>query len=499
MINEAMISVPLTNMVKPGFEAINDLLTSINIERVLSRAMDNGGDFAEIYAEYSIVNGLSLEENKIRQAQSGISQGIGIRVISGEKTGYAYSEMFDLGALESAAGTASMIADSGRGRGAVKIASSMIQAGSNSPIVIYPEEVETRRKADLLWRANKAAFDEDKRVFQAAMSIWDAIKLVVIANTEGLCVADLRTMLKFNAQVLVKENGQTQEAHHGGGGRIGFEYFEKMPPEYFAKEAVRAATVMLGAREAPAGPQAVVLGNGWAGVLLHEAVGHGLEADFNRKGTSLYSGQIGQQVASEHVTVVDDGTIPFLRGSINIDDEGVAGQRKVLIENGVLKGYLVDRLNARLMGVQPTGSGRRESYQHYPLPRMTNTFMTAGDFTPDDIIGSVKKGFYAKSFGGGQVDISNGQFVFQVTEGYMIEDGHLTYPVKGANLIGSGPDVLRRVVMVGNDLQHDTGVGTCGKDGQSVPVGVGMPTCKISEMTVGGTKTKGRKLDGLAG
>jgi TldD protein len=312
--------------------------------------------------------------------------------------------------------------------------------------------------------------------------------VVLIANSDGLFVGDQRTMLRFNTMALVEQNGNKQMGYHGGGGRIGFEYFEKMTPESFAIEAVRTAVVMLDAQEAPAGPQAVVLGNGWAGVLLHESVGHGLEADFNRKGTSLYSGKIGQKVASELVSVVDDGTLPNLRGSINIDDEGEPGQRKVLIENGILKGYMVDKLNGKLMGMKSAGSGRRESYQYYPAPRMTNTFMTAGEHDPEEIMRSVKRGFYAKSIGGGQVDISNGQFVFQVTEGYMIEDGHPTYPVKGANLIGTGPEILQRVVMVGNDLEYDTGVGTCGKDNQGVPVGVGMPTCKISEITVGGTK-----------
>jgi TldD protein len=474
-------------MVKPGYDAITNLLSTENIEKIFAQALNRGGEFAEIYAEYSVVNGLSLEENKIRQAQSGIMQGIGIRVLSGEKTGYAYSERFNMVDLLHAAKTASMIADNQMQPGR-SMNLKAIDVPNNSPIKIYPDDIEIKRKADLLWRANRAAFDEDKRVYQVEGSLWDAMKVVVIANSDGLYAADQRIMLKFNVMVLVEDNGNKQMGHHGGGGRIGFEYFDKMTPEYFAKESVRTATVMLTAQEAPAGPQTVVLGNGWAGVLLHESVGHGLEADFNRKGTSLYAGMLGQKVASELVSVVDDGTISHLRGSINIDDEGEPGARKVLIENGILKGYMVDKLNGKLLGMKSTGSGRRESYQYSPVPRMTNTFMTAGEYDPEEIMKSVKRGFYAKNFGGGQVDISNGQFVFQVTEGYMIEDGHITYPVKGANLIGSGPEILKRVVMVGNDLEYDTGVGTCGKDGQGVPVGVGMPTCKISEITVGGTK-----------
>jgi TldD protein len=487
MIKETLNHIPPTNLAKPGLDAIDDLLTNENMSKVISQAMERGGEFAEIYAEYSILNGLTLEENKIRHAQSGIMQGIGVRVIKGEKTGYAYSERFELDDLLEAAKTASMIAESPSRQQKARVNFKVSKITDNSPVRIFPETVEMKKKADLLWRANQAAFDSDKRVNRVEASVWDAIKLVFVANSEGLLAGDLRTMLKFNVGTLVQANGKRQSSHHGGGGRIGFEYFEKMTPEYFAKEAVRSAVVMLDAREAPAGPQAVVLGNGWAGVLLHEAVGHGLEADFNRKGTSLYSEKIGQKVASELVSVVDDGTIPHLRGTINIDDEGCPAERKVLIEKGILRGYMTDWLSAKLMGTRSTGSGRRENYQYFPISRMTNTFMTAGEHDPEEIIKSVKKGFYAKSFGGGQVDISNGQFVFQVTEGYMIEDGHLTSPVKGANLIGSGPEVLQKVVMVGRDLEYDTGVGTCGKDGQSVAVGVGMPTCKISEITVGGT------------
>jgi TldD protein len=491
MLEEEIISAPTSAIARNGLEAISSLLTGPNISRIFDAALSNGGEFAEIYAEYSVVNGITLEENKIRYAQSGISNGIGVRVIHGDKTGYAYSERLELADLVNVAKTASFVADLPSTDKRVKIDASITHAKKNSLVRIYPEEVEFRKKLDLLWRANDAAFAADPRVRQVEASIWDAVKIVIIANTEGVNVADERIMVRFNASTLVEDKGKRQGGHHGGGGRIGFELFEKITPEAYAQEAVRTAVVMLDARDAPAGPQEVVLGNGWAGVLLHEAVGHGLEADFNRKGTSLYSGRIGQRVASELVTVIDDGTIPNLRGSINIDDEGTPGERKVLIENGILRGYMVDRLNGKLMGMMSTGSGRRESYHHLPEPRMTNTYMDRGQDDSEEIIRSVKRGFYAKSFGGGQVDISNGQFVFQVTEGYMIEDGRITQPVRGANLIGGGPEVLQKVVMVGTDLEFDTGVGTCGKDGQSMPVGVGMPTCKISEITVGGTNVAG--------
>lgn len=472
---------------EPGFELLEHLLTPQNIDRILSVALDRGGDFAEIYAEFSVINGISLEENRIRQAEAGISQGIGIRVIAGEKTGYAYSERFEIEDLITAAKTASFIsADSGApGKRAFDVT-------PRSPATInmintYPDSVESASKAEMLLRANEAAFRTDKRVYQVGASVWDGAKLVVVANSDGVFTGEQRIMSRFNVSAYAVDGKNRQAGRHGGGGRVGFEHFDKNSPESFAEEAVRQALVLLEAREAPAGPQTVVLGNGWAGILLHEAVGHGLEADFNRKGTSLYSRRIGRRVASELCTVVDDGTLPHLRGSMNIDDEGHPSQRNVLIERGTLKGYLTDSLNARLMKAKSTGSGRRESYKHFPMPRMTNTFMLPGEHTPEEIISSVKRGLYAKSFGGGQVDISNGQFVFQVTEGYMIEDGKMTYPVKGANLIGSGPEVLQKVVMVGNDLEYDPGIGTCGKEGQSVPVGVGLPTCKVSEITVGGT------------
>lgn len=486
MIDKAFAGITIAETMKPGYSSLADLLTEKNISELISIALSRGGRFAEIYAEYSLINGITLEENKIKQAESGISQGIGIRVIEGEKTGYAYSERFEMKELREAARTASFIASGSKTSGkAARVAP--VSAVDISPIEISPDQVGIKEKSALLWRANEASYQADSRVYQSQASIWDGIKIVIIANSDGILVGDQRTMTRLNVGVHAAEGNNRQAGRHGGGGRVGFEHFGEDSPEKFANEAVRQAVTLLAAKEAPAGPQEVVLGNGWAGVLLHEAVGHGLEADFNRKGTSLYSGKIGQKTASELCTVVDDGTIPGLRGTINIDDEGTVSKRNVLIERGILRGYMTDRLNAELMGMEATGSGRRESYQHYPVPRMTNTFMQAGAHDREEIIRSVKKGLYAKSFGGGEVDISNGQFVFQVTEGYMIEDGRITFPVKGANLIGSGPGVLNNVVMVGSDLEFDSGVGTCGKDGQSVPVGVGTPTCKISEIVVGGT------------
>ncbi len=495
MIKRVFANTKITETMKSGIDSFDNLFTSSNIDKLLSTALERGGQFAEIYAEFSVINGISLEENKIRQAQAGISMGVGIRVIDGEKTGYAYSERFDTDDLIKAARTASFIASNpGNVTGGVDITPEV--AMDLSPIEIMPDEVEMAEKAKLLWRAQKAAYNKDKRIFQVQASLWDGIKIVMVANSDGVLAGDQRTMTRFNVTAYAAEGQNRQAGRYGGGGRVGFEHFSKNSPEHYAEEAVRQALILLSAREAPAGPQTVVLGNGWAGILLHEAIGHGLEADFNRKGTSLYSGKIGEKTASELCTLVDDGTIPGLRGSINIDDEGTKSRRKVLIENGILIGYMTDWLNSKLMGMKATGSGRRESYRHYPMPRMTNTFMLPGESDPGDIIKSVKKGLYAKSFGGGEVDISNGQFVFQVTEGYAIEDGKLTYPVKGANLIGSGPEVLRKVVMVGNDLEFDSGVGTCGKDGQSVPVGVGIPTCKVSEIVVGGTEIGGKSMTG---
>jgi len=493
MIKTVFKDLIISKSLTVSIEELNLLLTEKNISSALGTALSRGGEFAEIYAEISLINGISLEENKIRQAQSGVSQGIGIRVLHGEKTGYAYSERFDLNDIIKAAKTAAYIAESSNTDGYKPPKINTRKAFEISNIKTYYDNTDIKRKKELIVRANDYAYKFDKRIYQVDSSFWDGTKLVVIANSDGLLTGDQRFMSKFNVAAYVRDGDNRQTGKAGGGGRVGFEYFDKHTPELYTEKAVKLALTNLDARQAPAGPQTVVLGNGWAGILLHEAIGHGLEADFNRKGTSLYSNKIGQKVASELCTVVDDGTIPNLRGTINIDDEGTRGQRKVLIENGILKGYMTDKLNAKLMNLPMTGSGRRESYQHFPMPRMTNTFMMAGSYDPEEIISSVKNGLYAKSFGGGQVDISNGQFVFEVTEGYVIENGKISYPVKGANLIGSGPEVLKNVVMVGKDLEYDPGVGTCGKVDQSVPVGVGLPTCKISEIVVGGTSMEGGK------
>jgi len=439
---------------------------------------------------------VSLEENKIRQAECGISTGVGVRVISGEKTGYAYSDDLSFDSLKKAAEVASYIAGNVPSGRLTSVDVSPRKVKPVSVINVNPNEVAVKEKSNLLWRANKTAYQEDSRVIQVMGSFWDSLKYITVANSEGILAKDQQVMTRLNVTVTVEEGQERQNGYYGGGGRIGFDHFDKFTPEMVAQEAVRMATTNLEAIEAPAGMQTVVLGNGWAGILLHEAIGHGLEADFNRKKTSLYSDRIGEKVASDGVTVIDEGSIPNRRGSIAIDDEGEPTRKNVLIEDGVLRGYMCDHLNAKLMGLKPTGNGRRESFKHYPMPRMTNTYMLPGKYDPEEIIASVKSGFYAKSFGGGQVDISNGNFVFQVTEGYLIQDGKITKPVKGANLIGVGPEILAKVEMIGNDLESDSGVGSCGKNGQSVPAGVGLPTTKISSITVGGTAIKGQSLIG---
>lgn len=476
----------------PAFAALpKSLLDAETMERLLSIAMSRGGDYAEVFVEYQITNGVSMEENKIRQAKYGIDQGVGIRVLKGEQTGYAYSDELDFGKLKKAAEVASFIA----GTAAVGTLPTYDVSPKKTPSMLKVRldaiEVAIKDKIGLLRRANETARALDPRVTQVNNSFSDTHRMIQVATTEGVLSNDQRSMVRLNVTAVVEDDGDRQSGYAGGGGRLGFEHFEDFTPEDCAIEAVRKATTLLGAAEAPAGPQVVILGNGWAGILLHEAIGHGLEADFNRKGTSLYSGRIGEKVASKYCTIIDEGNIAGRRGSIGCDDEGHHSQKNVLIENGILRRYMNDKLNSTLMGTTSTGSGRRQSFKHYPMPRMTNTYMLAGESDPQEIIASVEKGFYAKSFGGGQVDISNGNFVFNVTEGYLIENGKITRPVKGANLIGVGPQVLEKVEMVGNDLALDTGIGNCGKNGQFVPVGVGLPTCKISEITVGGTDVQG--------
>jgi TldD protein len=463
-------------------------LTSSAMERLLgSQLAGRRVDHADLFLEYRISEELALEDGAVKKASRHVSQGAGIRAQSGERTGYAHTDDLALPNLEEAARQARAIADQAS-------ASTAVAVGSGRPHDLYtlaepPVTAALDRKVALLLEVDRAARALDPRVKQVIASLGSEDVIVLIATPSGFTVGDVRPLTRLNVTVIVEENGKREIGSYGGGGRVPFDFFlEGDRWRRFTSEAVRQATIKLHAVEAPAGEMTVVLGPGWPGILLHEAVGHGLEGDFNRKETSAFSGRMGQKVASELVTVVDDGTIANRRGSLNVDDEGIPTRRNVLIENGVLVGYMQDRLNARLMGAEPTGNGRRESYAHQPMPRMTNTFMLAGQDDPADIIKSVPRGLYAVNFGGGQVDITNGKFVFSTSEAYLIENGQVTQPVKGATLIGNGPDALTRVSRVGHDLKMDEGVGTCGKDGQSVPVGVGLPTIRIDGITVGGTQ-----------
>ena len=457
------------------------------VERLLAAAMERGGDFAEVYVERAETTAVVLEERRVKSAQTGLIQGVGLRVIAGHKVGYAYSDDLEDEALFRAARTAALIAQSGGSPREFKV--------SRSPAPMYYRvaqplsQVEVARKADLVLRADRAAHAYDKRVKVVTATYADVTKRIWIASTRGRFAEDTQDLCRLGVSVVAEgKNRERRSGYYGGGGRVSFSHFDTFTPEQCAREAARQAIATLGAAEAEAGPQTVVLAPGWSGILLHEAVGHGLEADFIRKKTSLFAGKMGQKVASDKVTVIDDGTVANSRGSINVDDEGNPGQRKVLIERGVLKGYMYDALNAEMMGERSTGSGRRESFKHKPLPRMTNTYLAPGDDSPEDILRSVKKGLYCAQFGGGQVDITNGNFVFEVSEAYQIEDGKLGRPVKNAMLIGVGPEALKNVTMVGCDPMPDPGMGTCGKDGQSVPVGVGLPTLRIDGITVGGTR-----------
>jgi TldD protein len=430
---------------------------------------------------------LNFEERMLKSASRNISEGVGIRVIHGEKTGYAYADGFEPADLLKAAQTAGAIA---RGSGSAAI--TPVAAGGGGDHNLYPVpaplvDLELPLKMRLLEDADRHARAFDPRIVEVRVVFANEKKHVLICSSSGKAVYDIQPLTVFQVSCIASSNGNRQIGIQGGGGRIGMEFFETKPPAHFARGAARQAVALLSAVEAPAGLMPVVLGPGWPGILLHEAIGHGLEADFNRKGLSAFSGRIGQRVASPLCTVVDDGTLPGRRGSLNVDDEGNPPERTVLIENGVLRSYMHDLLSSRLTGTPPTGNGRRESYACIPMPRMTNTFMLSGNQTNEEILRSVKRGLYAVSFGGGQVDITNGKFVFSASEAYLIENGRITVPVKGATLIGNGPDILTRVSMVGNDLELDEGIGTCGKDGQSVPVGVGTPTLRVDELTVGGT------------
>lgn len=459
-----------------------------DVQNTLNHLMLPSIDQADLYFQSSHSESWVLEDGIVKEGSHNIDQGVGVRAISGEKTGFAYSDEIVLPALTQAAKAASSIASHGD-NGQLQV-----WKKTHSPILyndIDPlRSITTEEKVNLLKQLDQAARQKDPRVKQVMIGLTGSQSTVLVANNEGQLSGDVRPLVRLNINIIVEEDGKIEKGGSGGGGRFGYEYFlnNDMAMSY-VDEAIEQALINLKSNAAPAGTMSVVLGPGWPGILLHEAIGHGLEGDFNRKATSAFSDRIGQRVAADEVTVVDDGTIENRRGSLNVDDEGTPTSSTTLIERGILKGYMQDKHNARLMGVKPTGNGRRESYAHLPMPRMTNTYMLGGNHDSEEIIASVDKGIYAVQFGGGQVDITNGKFVFSASQAYKIENGKITTPVKGATIIGNGPDVLTRVSMVGNDMELDSGIGTCGKDGQSVPVGVGQPTIRIDELTVGGTST----------
>jgi TldD protein len=459
------------------------------LERTIGSALERRADYADLYFEYRNAEGLSLEESIVKHTSKSVSQGVGVRVCAEDRTGYAYSDEVTVDRMMLAAAAARTITDqSGGNRPAVRIGSPVQRSGLYD-LSSTPLDVPLEQRANLLEEIDRTARGFDPRITKVMASFATEQKIVMIVNSNGQIAADVQPLSRLNVTVIAEANGNRQIGTSGCGGRVEYKFFiETERWREITLKAAKQALINLEAEDAPAGEMVVVLGPGWPGILLHEAIGHGLEGDFNRKGVSAFAGRIGERVASPLCTVVDDGTIPGRRGSLNVDDEGTPTSRTVLIEKGILRGYLQDRLNARLMKAKPTGNGRRESFAYAPMPRMTNTFMLAGDSTPEEIIRSVNKGLYAVSFGGGQVDITNGKFVFSASEAFLIENGKVTRPVKGATLIGNGPEILTRVAMVGNDLELDPGIGTCGKDGQSVPVGVGMPTIRIDGITVGGTR-----------
>jgi len=462
-------------------------LDESHLLRALSEIRAHRVDDADLYFQYTRSEGWSLEEGIVKTGSFSIDQGVGVRAVSGEKTAFAYSDDISEASLLDAARTVRSIASAGKS-GRVKAAARKVAASRS----LYPgmdpiATLDSTAKVALLERVEKLARAKDPRVVQVMAGLAGEYDVVLVARADGTLAADVRPLVRLSVTVIAEQGGRREMGSSGGGGRFGLAYFDEAMIRQYVDEAVDAALTNLESRPAPAGEMTVVLGPGWPGVLLHEAIGHGLEGDFNRKGSSAFAGRIGQRVAAKGVTVLDDGTIADRRGSLNVDDEGNATQRNVLIEDGILKGYIQDALNARLMKVAPTGNGRRESYAHIPMPRMTNTYMLGGDKAPEEIVASIERGLYATNFGGGQVDITSGKFVFSASEAYWVENGKILYPVKGATIVGNGPDALTRVTMIGNDMRLDSGVGTCGKEGQSVPVGVGQPTLRIDGLTVGGT------------
>jgi len=462
-------------------------LDESHLTRALNEIKAHRVDEADLYFQYTRSEGWSLEEGIVKTGSFSIDQGVGVRAVSGEKTAFAYSDDISEASLLDAARTVrsiSAVAQTGRAKTATKkIASARSLYQGLDPIAT----LDSTAKVKLLEKVEQLARAKDPRVAQVMAGLASEYDVVMVARADGTLAADVRPLVRLSVTVIAEQKGRREVGSAGGGGRFGLAYFDDAIINQYVDEAVKAALTNLEARPAPAGEMTVVLGPGWPGILLHEAIGHGLEGDFNRKGSSAFSGRVGQRVAAKGVTVLDDGTLADRRGSLNVDDEGNTSQRNVLIEDGILKGYIQDAMNARLMGVKPTGNGRRESYAHVPIPRMTNTYMLAGDKSPEEIVASIKKGLYATNFGGGQVDITSGKFVFSASEAYWVENGKILYPVKGATIVGNGPDALTRVSMIGNDMKLDSGVGTCGKEGQSVPVGVGQPTLRIDGLTVGGT------------
>ncbi|MBL0086866.1 MAG: metalloprotease TldD [Ideonella sp.] len=463
-------------------------LSEASLAQALGVIGEHRIDDADLYFQLTRHEGWSLEEGIVKSGSFSIDQGVGVRAVAGEKTAFAYSDDISLEALLDAARTVRTIAAAGQSRRvkvgkAAQTAKSRRLYGTTDPIAT----LDSVQKVALLERIEQMARSRDPRVVQVMAGLAAEFDVVLVARADGTRAADVRPLVRLSITVIAESNGRREVGSGGGGGRFGLGYFQDAQLSEYVDQAVNAALTNLDARPAPAGVMPVVLGPGWPGVLLHEAVGHGLEGDFNRKGSSAFSGRVGQRVAAKGVTVLDDGTLPDRRGSLNVDDEGNPSQRNVLIEDGILRGYIQDSMNARLMGVAPTGNGRRESYANVPMPRMTNTYMLSGGCTRDEIVGSLKRGLYATNFGGGQVDITSGKFVFSASEAFWVENGRIQYPVKGATIIGNGPDALKQVKMIGNDMALDTGVGVCGKEGQSVPVGVGQPTLRIDGLTVGGT------------